>query len=207
MAFDLPLPQPSIEIAVASRGYSKGTAQTTGPQLVVRPELAFGGLRVGAYGKNVTSPDFEAEGGALVGVRRSFGKTEVSGMAAVKRLFDTSPDVDRTALELAGSVSRAFGRLKPFASLTFSPDELGTTKRSGYWEAGSAYQIDGKTGASIGVGLRKRSGGPDYTSFNAGFTRSLFGPFAADIRLHGTNRSRLGDVFKERVVVSLRTKL
>ena len=42
-------PQPSIEIVVASRGISKGLAQTNGPQLVVRPEIAFGKLFVGGY--------------------------------------------------------------------------------------------------------------------------------------------------------------
>ncbi len=35
--FDLPPPEPGIEIVVASRGMSKGVAQTEGPQLVVKP--------------------------------------------------------------------------------------------------------------------------------------------------------------------------
>src|SRR4051812_40957170 len=35
---------------------SEGLAQSTGPQVVVRPELAIGPFFVGAYAKNVDSP-------------------------------------------------------------------------------------------------------------------------------------------------------
>jgi hypothetical protein len=204
MAFDLPPPDPSIELSIASRGYSKGVAQTDGAQVVVRPEVAFGPLRIGTYAKNVTSQTFDGEVGALIGYRKGFGRTELSGSAAIKHLINTVQGIDRSALEVAFAATHAFGDLKPRVSITYSPDDLSTTGRTAFWEAGASYQFGKKTSASAGIGVRSRTGGPDYTSFNAGLTRTLVGPFSAEIRLYDTNKDRLGDYFHRRVVVALR---
>ena len=206
MPFDLPPPDPSIEFSIASRGYSKGAAQTDGPQVVVRPEVAFGPLRLGTYAKNVTSPDFDAEVGVLAGYRKSFGKTELSVSGTIKHLVDAVPGVDKAAVELNFAATHSLGDLKPRISLTYSPDDLGGTERTAFWEGGASYQIDKKTSASAGIGVRSRTGGPDYTSFNAGLTRTLGGPFTAEVRLYDTNRNRLGDYYHRRVVVALRAK-
>lgn len=206
MAFDLPPPDPSIEFSIASRGYSKGVAQTDGVQAIVRPEVGFGALRVGAYAKNVTSPDYDGEAGVLVGYRQSFGKIELSGSAAIKHLIDPAAGVDEAAVELSVALTRAIGDLKPRVSLTYSPDDLGSTERTAFWEAGSSWEIDKKTTATAGIGIRRRDGGPDYTSFNAGLARTLAGPFTAEVRLYETNRHRLGDYYHRRVVVSLRAR-
>lgn len=206
MAFDLPPPDPSIEFSIASRGYSKGVAQTDGVQAIVRPEVRFAPLRVGAYAKNVTSPDYDGEAGVLVGYRQSFGKIELSGSAAIKHLIDPAAGVDGAAVELSVALTSAIGDLKPRVSLTYSPDDLGSTERTVFWEAGSSYEIDSKTSATAGIAIRRRDGGPDYTSFNAGLTRTLAGPFTAEVRLYETNRHRLGDYYHRRVVVSLRAR-
>ena len=206
MPFDLPPPDPSIEFSIASRGYSKGVAQTDGPQLVVRPEVAFGALRLGAYAKNVTSPDYDGEAGALAGYRRSFGKTEISGSAAFKHLINRARGVDKGAVEFVFAATRAVGDLKPRISLTYSPDDLGSTRQTAFLEAGTSYQIDRRTSASAGLAVRRRDGGPDYTSFNVAVTRTLAGPFTAEARLYDTSKSSLGDYYKRRAVISLRAR-
>ena len=53
--FDLPPPNPAIEFSVASRGMSKGVAQTDGPQLVVKPSLGLGSVQLGAAHKFQTA--------------------------------------------------------------------------------------------------------------------------------------------------------
>ena len=53
--FDLPPPDPGIEFVVASRGMSKGIAQTEGPQVVVKPFVQMGPVQLGAQWKNVSS--------------------------------------------------------------------------------------------------------------------------------------------------------
>lgn len=207
MPFDVPPPLPSFEVSLASRGYSKGLAQTDGPQVLIRPEIAFGSVRLGAYAKNTTSPDYDGEVGAYIGVRKSWGNTELGGIATVKKLVDAAPNIDTTALELSISATQTIGRLKPRLSLTYSPDELGSTGRSEYWEAGSSYQIDRDTSASAGIGIRERTGGPDYTSYNAGLTRTLAGRFAADVRFYGTNKASIHEYYRRRIVVSIRVRL
>ena len=207
MAFDLPPPDLSIELSIASRGYSKGVAQTDGAQIVVRPEVEFGSFRIGSYAKNVTSPAFDGEYGASVSYRKILEKTELSGSAAIKHLINPAHGTDKAAVELAFAATHAIGDLKPRVSLTYSPDDLGTTRRSVFWEAGGAYQIDKKTIASAGIGVRSRTGGPDYTSFSAGLTRTLVGPLIADVRYYDTSENDLGSYFQRRIVLALRARL
>ena len=161
-------------------------------------------MRIGTYAKNVTSPTFDGEFGTLVGYRKSFGRTELSGSAAIKHLINPVQGIDKAALEVAFGATHAIGDLKPRVSITYSPDDLSTTGRSAFWEAGASYQFGKKTSGSAGIGVRSRTGGPDYTSFNVGLTRTLIGPFTAEVRLYDTNKSRLGDYFHRRVVVALR---
>ena len=203
MIFDLPPSDPSLEISVASRGYSKGLAQTDGMQVLIRPEVAFGSLRLGAYGKNITSNQYDGEAGASVGYRKSFGKMELGASATVKHLYGADPDVD----ELNFAASRSWGALKPRVSLTYSPNDLAGTGRTAFWEAGSSYQIDKKTSLSAGIGIRRRTGGPDYTSFTAALSRTLGGPFTAEVRLYDTDRDELGENYHRRMVVSVRTRI
>lgn len=207
MIFDLPPPDPALEISVASRGYSKGLAQTDGVQVLIRPEVAFGPLRLGAYGKNVTSPDYDGEAGASVGLRKSFGKAELSASATVKHLCGATPGVDDVALELNFAATRSFGAFKPRVSVTYSPNDLAGTAQTAFWEVGSSYQFDKKTSASAGIGIRRREGGPDYTSYTAALNRTLSGPFTAEVRVYDTNHNELGENYHRRVVVSLRTRI
>jgi len=206
MPIDLP-PVPAIEISVASRGYSKGVAQTDGPQVVVKPELSFGNLRLAGYGKNVTSDQFDAEVGASLGYSRQLGKTELAATATVKRLVDADPIVDKTALELNASLSHSLGVLKPKLSLSYTPDDLGATRRSFFWEAGASYKLDSKSTLQAGIGIRSRNGGPDYTSITAGGSRDVGAGFTAEARLYATSRSELGDYYRRRLVFSLRKRI
>ena len=104
------------------------------------------------------------------------------------------------------AATQTWGRFKPRVSVTYSPNELAGTGRSAYWEAGSSYQFDKKTSASAGIGIRRRTGGPNYTSFNAG-RRTLGSAFTADVRVYDTSRDELGDNFHRRVIISLRTRI
>ena len=80
--FDLPPPDPGIEVVIASRGISKGLAQTDGPQMLVRPEVAFGPVYIGGYAKNVTSATLDGEAGPVAGFRTSAGGFDLAGSAA-----------------------------------------------------------------------------------------------------------------------------
>jgi hypothetical protein len=200
-------PDPAIEIVAATRGMSKGLAQTEGPQLLVRGELAFGSLYLAAYGKNVVSSGDEGiEAGVLVGARFNLAGFQLGASAALKRLVGIGVPVDDGALEMVVSASRAFGPVTPRLSATWSPNELGSTRRSLYLEAGLSLSLGHGTALSGNLARRERSGGPDYTAFNLGVTQSLFHGIFADFRLYDTAESAFGEVYRRRVVASLRAR-
>lgn len=70
----LPPLDPGIEIVVASRGMSKGIAQTEGPQLVAKPFIQLGPVQFGGQWKNVSSAVADSEGSAFASVSPKLGQ-------------------------------------------------------------------------------------------------------------------------------------
>ncbi len=204
--FDLPPPDPAIEIQLASRGYSKGLAQTDGGQLLVRGELAAGPLFVQAYWKNIDSSRADGESGLLIGARARLGDVDLVATATYKHQTGVRGPTDEDAFEFTASASRAFGRLTPRLSLTFSPDELGATRRSLYAELGASFRLASQTSLVASIGRRERSGGDDYTAFSAGISRRLGDHVTAELRWHDTAQSARGDAWQGRAVASLRLR-
>ena len=203
--FDLPPPDPAAEVVIATRGMSKGLAQTDGPQFLVRGELGLGALYVGAYAKNVTSPTSDGEAAGLIGVRTKVRGFELSASAALKRSIAPVGKVDSTALEMIGGVSRKIGRVTPRISVTWSPNDLGSTTHTMFAEGGLGFAVDPKTSISAAVGRRERGGGPDYSAFNLGVART-FGKLTFDARYFDTGNSGLGSPYKGRIAGSARLR-
>ena len=204
---DIPPPDPGIEVIVASRGYSKGLAQTDGVQVRAQPELAFGPVYLAVYAKNVTSSTAEGEGGPIVGFRTRAGGFDLAAAATWKIALQPHGTTNDDALELTGSVGRRFGPVGTRLSLTWSPNDLGATDETLWGEAQLSYSLRRTTSLSANLGRRERDGGDDYTAFNVGLTQSLPQGFSVDIRWYDTNRSALGDNFEARFVASLRLRL
>jgi hypothetical protein len=202
---DLPPPDPGIEIVLASRGISKGLAQTEGPQLLARPEIAFGPVYVGAYAKNVSSPTLDGEAGPVIGFRTGAAAFDLSGSATWKLAVAPVGAVDDQALELAAAVSRRVGALTPRVSVVWSPDDLGSTGRTVFAEAGASWR-SGPTTVSATLGRRERDGGPDYSAWNAGASYAVAGRFTLDLRYYDTDRSGIGEPFHSRLVASVRAR-
>lgn len=201
-------PDPAIELVAATRGMSKGLAQTEGPQLLVRGELGLGNPFVAAYGKNVVSSGDEGiEAGLLVGARFGLAGFQFVASAAYKRLEGMSGPVDDDALELNLSASRLLFRgVTGRASMTYSPNELGSTRHSLYLETGVSIDLGHGIALSGNVSRRERSGGPDYTAFNLGLTQVLWRGVSAEMRLYDTAQSDLGEVYHRRLVATLRAR-
>jgi hypothetical protein len=204
--FDLPPIEPHIEISVASEGVSKGVRQTEGPQLVIRPELGVGPLTFGGYWKNVDSSSAEGEAGLSAALRQSLAGFDFGLSAAYKFNTSTRGPLDGEAAEFAGSVGRRIGPVTARASLTYSPDDLGSTGESFYWEGAVTYALRSSTRVSAALSRRERDGGPDYTAFNIGVTQTLWRGISADLRYFDTGESALGEIYEGRVVASLRAR-
>ena len=202
--WDLPPPDPGFEILVASRGMSKGLAQTDGVQVIPKAYLQVGNVQVGGQWKNVTSPVADGEAAAFVTYAPKVGPYQLSIGGAYKFQTNVKGETDDKSWEFTGSASRKFGKLTLKASAVYSPDDLGGSRRSLYLEGGPSFEIDGTTRLSANIGRRSRVAGVDYTSFNAGISKTLFKKATFDLRYYDTAQSRLGAIYAPRLVASAR---
>lgn len=204
--FDPPPPDPAVEVQLASRGYSKGLAQTDGGQLLIRGELTSGHFFTQAYWKNVDSARASGESGIVIGARTTVWGVALRVTAGYKHQTGVSGPTDEDAFEFAVDASRQFGRFTPRLSLVWSPDELGGTRHSLYAEAGASYRILGHTSLFASVGRRERSGGDDYTAFSAGLSQQIGSHVTAELRWNDSARSARGDAYEGRAVAMLRVR-
>jgi hypothetical protein len=203
---DLPPPDPSIEILIASRGYSKGLEQTDGAQLVARGEVAFGHAYAGLLWKNITSPAAESEGQVYLGYRTHAAGFELNAAAGYHHQIDVHGSTDDDRFEFTASVARPIGPVTPRVAATFSPNDFAGTRESIYVEGGvSAGVFPGAT-LSANIGRRERSGGTDYTAFNAGASYTIGGHVTLDLRYYDSAQSGLGEIYEPRVVGSARLR-
>jgi uncharacterized protein Gcw-chp len=198
---DLPPLDPGIEITVASRGISKGIAQTEGPQMVLRPYVQMGLVQVGAQWKNLSSAVAGGEAAPFVTVSPKLGKFQLSLGAAYKFQTGVTEPTDDKSWEFTGAVSRKFGNLAVRVSAIYSPDDLGGAKQSVYIDGSATLDFAKCWRVGAGVGRRERENGDDYTSFFTGVGKTLFKGVNVDARYYATNRSDLGDFYEDRIVV------
>ena len=201
---DFPPLDPGIEIVVASRGISKGIAQTEGPQLVVKPFVQLGPVQLGAQWKNVSSAVAGGEGAASVSLSPKLGPFQLGLGIAHKFQTGVHEPTDDHSWEFTGNVTRKFGNLGLRVAAVYSPDDLGSAKRSLFVEGGPTVELDKTSRLSAGIGRRSRVNGDDYTAFNAGLAKTIFKGVTVDARWYDTNRSSLGFPYRGRGVVSAR---
>ena len=120
---DLPPPDPGIEVVVASRGYSKGLVQTEGPQIVVRPEVTFGGIYANLLWKNVSSPIVDGEAQINIGYRTTIEGFELSGQLGYHRQTGVRAPTDEDRWEANFTARRPVGPLALRLAVTYSPDD------------------------------------------------------------------------------------
>lgn len=202
---DLPPPVPAIEFSLASRGASKGLAQTRGPQFIARGEVSAGSFYVSGFWKNITSPTSDGEAGASIGVRTKSAGFNLSASATLRIATSASAGTDNRSLDLSGAVSRKMGRLTPQVLVIWSPDDLGSARRSTYAEASAAYGSP-RTNVSVAIGRRARQNGLDYTAYNAGITQTLGRHFTADLRYYRTDRHHQGYTYQPGLIATVRAR-
>ena len=204
--FELPPPDPAVEIQLASRGYSKGLAQTGGAQLLLRGELEAGPLLAQAQWKTVDTNNAGGEVGMLVGLRGRVGGLELRATAGYKFLTGVRGRVDEEAFEFTVQASRAFGRVTPRLQLTWSPDDLGGTRQTLYAEAGAAFRLARNTSLTAYTGRRERSGGDDYTTFGASIAQGIGDHLTVELRWSDTAQSARGEAYEGRAVAAFRLR-
>ena len=204
MAFDLPPPDPGIEIIIASRGMSKGVAQTEGPQILAKPFVQAGPVQLGGQWKNVSSAAAGGEAALFASVAPKVAGFQLNFGVAYKMQTGVREPTDDKSWEFTGSVTRKVGKVGLRVAGVYSPDDLGSARRSLFVEGGPTLEIGKATRLSAAGGRRERVNGDDYAAFNAGIAHTLFKGVTIDARYYGTDRSSLGEFFEDRMVVSAR---
>jgi hypothetical protein len=206
MWIDLPPPQPAAEVSIATRGMSKGIAQTDGPQLLAKGYLKLGTFQLGGQWKNVTSTSADGEAALSASTSRKLGTVQLTGGVAYKFQTGVRGHPDATSWEFSAGASRKFGPVTLRTSAIYSPDDLGSARRSLYLEGGPVLQFGKGWTTSAAIGHRSRERGADYTAFNAGVSK-LAGPLQLDLRYYDTDRSDLGTNYHRRVVAAVKLSL
>jgi hypothetical protein len=141
-----------------------------------------------------------------VGARTSLGGFDLNASATWKLAVEPVGNSDAEALELTGQASRRLGPVTARATVTWSPDDLGSTRRSTYAEGQLGYSLGGGRSLIGAVGRRERGGGPDYTAFNIGATQTIAEHFTLDLRWYDTDRSSLGFAYRGRLIAAVRAR-
>jgi hypothetical protein len=202
--FALPPFDPGIEISAASHGMSKGVSQTEDGQFIAKLFVAHGDVQAGAQWKNVSQSGASGEFSAFLSASHRFGSLQLSGGAAYKLSTGARPGWDGRSLELNAAAARKFGRCSLRVGGIYSPDDLGPAGQSLYVEGGPSLDLDNSLRISANVGRRERDGAPDYMTFNAGVTKTLFKRLSVDARYYRTDRTRLGLTYRDRLVLTAR---
>lgn len=204
---DLPPLDPGIEMIIATRGMSKGIAQTEGPQLIAKPYVQLGKMQVGGQWKNVTSATAGGEAALFANIAPKVGQFQLQVGVAYKFQTGVQGPTDNKSWEFTGSVSRTFGRANLRMAATYSPDDLGGAKQSLFLEGGASLELGKKTRVSGAVGHRDRADGANYTAWNAGVAATIFNGVTLDVRYYATDRGEIGEFFDDRIVAQARIAL
>ena len=184
-------PDPGFEIVVASRGMSKGVAQTDGVQFIPKAFVQLGKVQVGAQWKNVTSDVAGGEGAVFANYAPKLGAFQLTLGAAYKFQTGVKGDPDDTSFEFTGAATRKFGKLSLRTSAVYSPDDLGGARRSLYLEGGPTFEIDYTHPGFREPRPPQPGGGVDYTSWNAGISKVVFNKVTIDARYYDTTAASL----------------
>ena len=194
--FALPPLDPGIELVVSSRGMSKGIEQADEPQVIPKLFIQAGDVQVGGQWKNVTSATANGEAAAFVNGVHKFGPFQLALGAAYKFQTGARPGTDSDSFEFTGGSTYKSGKL--------SLSKLATHE---FAHGGPSFDLTKTLRLSANLGRRSRKLSPDYISMNIGATKTLFPGFALDLRYYRTNRSNLGDIYRQRLILAGRWSL
>lgn len=203
----LPPLMPVFEISLASQGLSKGILQTKDPQVIPHVSLKGKEFQLSAQWKNIDANNAKGEASVALGWSRRTRLAEVSLAAAYKLLTAHHGAGSRRSVEFTGGLSRKFGKVGLKASVVWSPHNTGTGKPSLFVEGGPSLDLPLSFKASAAAGLRKRSGAPDYATFNGGLYRPIGKNLTLDVRYYGTDSGEHGETYRDRIVASVKLAL
>jgi uncharacterized protein (TIGR02001 family) len=205
LPFDLPPPVPALEFTLSSHGMAKGISQADGPQVFPKFSLKSKGFSAGAQWKNVSRTLGGGEAQLFAGWSGKAAGFTLGGGVAYRIITDPRiVTANSQSWELNASVARKFGPVGFRVWGLWDRDDYGPVGPSLYIEGGPSLALPKGFSVSAAVGHRGRRGGADYTSFNAGVSKTLAKKMTLDLRYYDTDRNALGYVYAARAVGSVK---
>ena len=129
--------------------------------MVVKPGLAIGKFALEGIVKNVEwSMTTGAKRRPLAVYSTKAAGFELAGRGGLKSVHGIAGQADRRAFERASMTARKFGAVKAAVSLTYSPDDTGSTRRSTFFEGNLTWDVRKRTQSAPGSAAASALAGP-----------------------------------------------
>lgn len=201
----------SIEATLASEYISKGAGRSDGQPhigLQVQRRLTDNSY-AGVWSGSLRSPlGADAETHLYVGWRPRLAgwSLDVRPMFKILTNARVGAQTEQWEVRLDAARPLAGNRLRLRVEHTF--DGYGSSEATTWMDANLTRKL-GETGWTVsgGLGRREQAVGRDYTAWNVGLQRRIFGPLSADLRWVDTDQDIAGREYKGRFVAGIAADL
>lgn len=209
LAQDDPAVDFSFNVGAATDYVFRGVSQTNEDgQIFGGADVTSGIFYGGVWASNVDFlDDTDAEIDLYAGVRPTMGPVAVD-VGVIYYAYVNAPsggDYDYWEFKAAGSIP--VGQATLGAAAYYSPDFFGGVDEALYYEVNGAIPLVDKLTLSGAVGHQALEGPGDYTTWNVGLGYAITDNFGVDVRYWDTDEHSFGDIYDERVVLSLKATL
>lgn len=180
----------SAEIGAATEYVSKGVGKSMGePHVYGTATVSKGPAYIKIYATPVEmSQDSDGEILTTVGVTPKAAGFDFDFKAIYRLRPGTRDGVDSTYYEVEADVTRKTGPVSTRLRVNYTPDGFSGAKEAWWIEGQTTWKAAAKTKISAALGVRKATGGTDYTAYNIGVRQGLTKNIEADVRWYGSSR-------------------
>jgi len=199
----------SYNVGVASDYVFRGVSNTQeDPQIFGGVDAAYGIGYAGVWASNVDfgSDDPSVEVDLYVGLKPTVGDTALDfGIVYYAYADDKGATPGQYSyLELKAAASRPIGPVTVGLSMFYSPEFPFETGKAFYYEVNAALPLMDKLTLSGALGQQEIEFSGDYATWNVGLAYAITPNLTADVRYSDTGAHSFGDIYGERVAVSLK---
>lgn len=196
----------SYNVGIASDYVFRGVSQTDeNPQLFGGVDASFGKGYAGVWASNVDFNDStNAEVDVYAGFKPTLGPVALD-LGVIYYGYVDAPSGSHYGYwegKIAASVPA--GPATVGGAIYYSPEFFGKTGEATYVEVNTSIPVAEKTTVTAALGHQALVGSGDYNTWNVGVGYALTDHVGLDLRYHDTDEHGFGDIWKSRVVLSLK---
>ncbi|OYW28550.1 MAG: hypothetical protein B7Z44_08005 [Caulobacter sp. 12-67-6] len=199
----------SYNVGVASDYVFRGVSNTQeDPQIFGGVDASYGIGYAGVWASNVDfgTDDPSVEIDLYAGVKPTVGDTALDfGIVYYGYVDDKGATPGQYSyVELKAAASRPLGPATVGLSMFYSPEFPFESGKAFYYEVNGALPLMDKLTLSGALGQQEIEFAGDYATWNVGLSYAISDNLTADVRYSDTGVHSFGDIYGERVAVSLK---